>query len=37
MADGKPIIGAIEGETKSVIDVAWCGYCDKAGDVVELA
>lgn len=33
MAVGKPIIGAIDGETASVIDQAQCGFCGKAGDV----
>lgn len=37
MAVGKPIIGAIDGETKSVIEEAQCGFCGKAGDADELA
>jgi len=37
MAAGKPIIGAINGETKVVIDAAQCGYCGKAADDVQLA
>lgn len=37
MAVGKPIIGAIDGETKKVIEDAKCGYCGKAEDAEELA
>lgn len=38
MAVGKPIIGAIDGETKVVIEAAQCGYyCGKADDAAELA
>lgn len=37
MAVGKPIIGAIDGETKKVIEDANCGYCGKAEDNKELA
>lgn len=37
MAVGKPIIGAIDGETKSVIEEAQCGFCGKAEDADELA
>lgn len=37
MAVGKPIIGAIGGETADVIKGARCGYCGKAEDVNELA
>lgn len=37
MAVGKPIIGAIDGETKAVIRSAQCGFCGKADDAVELA
>lgn len=37
MAVGKPIIGAIDGETKEVIEEAQCGFCGKADDAVELA
>lgn len=33
MAVGKPIIGAIDGETALVISEAQCGYCGKAEDV----
>ena len=36
MAAGKPIIGAIGGETKSVIEEAKCGFCGKAENVDEL-
>lgn len=36
MAVGKPIIGAIDGETKAVIDEANCGFCGKAEDVYGL-
>ena len=37
MAVGKPIIGAIDGETKFVVEDAECGFCGKADDVIELA
>lgn len=37
MAAGKPIIGAINGETKMVIEEANCGFCGKADDSKELA
>ena len=37
MAVGKPIIGAIDGETEKVIAAAECGYCGKAEDDKELA
>lgn len=36
MAVGKPIIGAIDGETAEVIREAQCGYCGPAEDVDEL-
>lgn len=36
MAAGKPIIGAINGETKEIIEKAKCGFCGKADDVDEL-
>ena len=36
MAAGKPIIGAIGGETKLVIEEAKCGFCGKAENVNEL-
>lgn len=36
MAAGKPIIGAIDGETKSVIEEAKCGFCGKAENEKEL-
>lgn len=36
MAVGKPIVGAIDGETKEVIEDAQCGFCGKANDAVEL-
>ena len=36
LAVGKPIIGAIDGETKVVIDAAECGFCGKAEGVEEL-
>lgn len=35
MAAGKPIIGAIDGETKIVIEDAKCGFCGRACDVQE--
>lgn len=37
MAVGKPIIGAINGETKKVIEEAKCGYCGKSECAEELA
>lgn len=37
MAVGKPIIGAIDGETRDVIETAKCGFCGKADDAEELA
>lgn len=37
MAVGKPIIGAIDGETRVVVEAALCGFCGKADDVAELA
>ena len=37
MAVGKPIIGAINGETKTIIEDAKCCYCGKAEDAEELA
>lgn len=37
MAVGKPIIGAIDGETKKVIEDAKCGYFGKAEDAEALA
>lgn len=37
MAVGKPIIGAIDGETKNVIEEAQCGFYGKAEDADELA
>lgn len=36
MAAGKPIIGAIDGETAEIIKAAKCGYCGPADDVDEL-
>ena len=36
MAVGKPIIGAIDGETKTVIEVAQCGFCGGAENVIDL-
>lgn len=36
MAVGRPIIGAIDGETKAVIEAANCGYCGKAESAEEL-
>ena len=35
MAVGKPIIGAIDGETKIIIEAANCGFCGKANSVDE--
>ena len=37
MAAGKPIIGAINGETAKIIAAAGCGYCGGAGDEKKLA
>ena len=37
MAAAKPVIGAINGETKSVIEASGCGYCGAAGDFETLA
>lgn len=37
MAAGKPVMGAIDGETRLVIEEAECGYCCKAEDHVALA
>lgn len=37
MAAGKPIIGAIDGETKNVIQEAKCGYCVEAEEYERLA
>lgn len=37
LAAGKPIIGAINGETKLVINAAECGYCGSANNIEELA
>lgn len=37
MAAGKPILGAIDGETQQVIREAGCGICGPAEDAVKLA
>lgn len=37
MAAGKPIIGAVDGETARVIAQAQCGYCGNAEDADQLA
>lgn len=37
MAAGKPIIGAIDGETKRVIEEARCGFCGEAENAELLA
>lgn len=37
MAAGKPIIGAIDGETKQVIDDSNCGLCTTAENYIEFA
>jgi glycosyltransferase involved in cell wall biosynthesis len=37
MAAGRPVIGAIDGETRLVIEEAECGFCCKAEDHVALA
>lgn len=36
MACGKPIIGAVDGETADVINEAGCGYCGPAENSMEL-
>ncbi len=36
MAAGKPIIGAIDGETSIIIKEADCGYCGEASNVSDL-
>lgn len=36
MAVGKPIIGAIDGETMAIIKEAKCGFCGEAADVKKL-
>lgn len=37
MAAGKPILGAVDGETARVIEEAGCGFCGKAEDAQQLA
>ncbi len=37
MAAGKPVIGAIDGETRKVIDEAQCGFCGDAESAKQLA
>ena len=37
MAAGKPVIGAIGGEARRVIEQSQCGYCVSAGDYEKLA
>lgn len=37
MLAGKPIIGAVSGEVKNVIEEAECGLCCNSGNAVELA
>lgn len=37
MTAGKPVIGAINGEAKSVIDASGCGFCGEAENEKELA
>lgn len=37
MAVGKPIIGAIDGETRKVIEEGKCGYCGEADNAEKLA
>ena len=37
MAAGKPVIGAIDGETKLVIEESGCGFCGKAENEKALA
>jgi glycosyltransferase involved in cell wall biosynthesis len=37
MAAGKPILGAVDGETARVIEEAGCGFCGRAEDAQQLA
>ena len=37
MAAGKPIIGAIDGETRKIVEMTNCGLCCGAEDVQSLA
>lgn len=37
MAAGKPIIGSVDGEAKTIIDEAKCGYCCEAENPYELS
>ena len=37
LAAGKPIIGAVDGETRRVIEEANCGYCGNSENVEQLA
>lgn len=37
MAAGKPVIGAINGETPKIIEEAECGFCSPSGDYMALA
>ncbi|MBE6681308.1 MAG: glycosyltransferase family 4 protein [Ruminococcaceae bacterium] len=37
MAAGKPIIGAIDGETPKVVEEAGCGFCSPSEDYMALA
>lgn len=37
MAVGKPVIGAIDGEAKVIIEEAQCGFCGKSEEAEELA
>ena len=37
MLAAKPIVGAISGEVKEVIEEADCGYCTDSGNYRELA
>lgn len=37
MAAGKPILGAIDGETQQIIKDAGCGICAPAEDAIKLA
>ena len=37
MLAAKPIVGAISGEVKEVIEEADCGYCTESGNYRELA
>ena len=37
MAAGKPVIGAIDGETPKIVEEAGCGFCSPSGDYIALS